>query len=96
MTLIDWLMANPAAFAALCTVIGGIALKVIERWLGKTAETRADRADYRDEIRSLNERIDKLENDLLLVRTNYYTSLEENSLLRTILIKNGLTPPKMG
>lgn len=93
--MIEWLKANPAAFAAVCTVIGAVALKFVERWLGKSAESRADRADYREEIKSLNERIDKLEGDLRQVRNDYYSTLEHNAHLRTTLIKNGLTPPPM-
>lgn len=94
MTLIEWLKDNPAAFAAVCTVIGGVLLKVTERWLGRGAEDRADRADYRVEIQSLNDRIDKLEQDLMAMRALYFASQEENSLLRMTLIQNGLAPPE--
>jgi len=92
--LIDWLKDNPAHFAAVCTIIGGILLKVTEQWLGRSAQDRADRADYRSEIASLNDRIDKLETSLLTMRANYYASQEENALLRMTLITNGLVPPK--
>lgn len=93
MTLIDFLVANPAVLAAVCTLIGGVVLKVLEKTLGRHAEQRTDRQDYRSEIKELNERVDKCEEEIRLWRNRYYAEQEEVALLRTVLINNNITPP---
>lgn len=92
-TLIDYIVTNPPLLAALVTVFTAIAIKVLEKWLGKQAEARNDRKDFRDEIKDLNERIDRLEEQVTKWRDRYYAEQEEVALLRTTMINSGLTPP---
>ena len=94
MDLIDYIVANPALLAGICTIIGGILLKVVEKWLSKQAEQRNQRKDYREEIKELNERIDALEEDITQWRNRAFTAEEQVALLRIMLIKHGAEPPE--
>lgn len=89
MTLLEYLTANPPVLAAASTILGGIALKMVENWLGKRIEQRNDRKDYREEIRELHERIDELEEDLSQWRTRAFTAEEQVALLRIVVISLG-------
>lgn len=80
---------NPGFIALLGTLFGGAGLKVIEKWLGKSAEKRSERRDLNEEITNLVNRIDKLENEVTQWRTMYYHEQEQVALLRVLVIQNG-------
>jgi uncharacterized coiled-coil DUF342 family protein len=75
------------------TLFGGIALEFTKRWLAKGSEAREDRKDYRDEIKSLNERIDKLEDDNDEWRAKFWKSQEEITSLKKALLLAGIDVP---
>jgi len=91
-TLIE-VLSQPAVVAAIVTIIGGILMKVAEKWLTKNVERRTDRKDYRDEIKELHERIDVLEAEIDQWRIRYYQEQETVAGLRVALINAGITPP---
>lgn len=90
--MLETLIADPAFIAAFFTLIGGISLKMVEKWLGKDANKVMLNQDYREEINELNERLDKEEESTEMWRQKYFTAEEDNHRLRVEMIKNGLNP----
>ena len=89
MDLIEQITGNPTIMAGTFTIVGGVLLKVLEKYLGKQAEARNERKDYREEIRELNERIDALEEDITQWRKRAFAAEERVALLRIMVIKHG-------
>lgn len=83
----------PGLWALIGTIIGTVGLKLLEKWLNKHVEVRDDRRDYREEIRDLNERLDKEEVQSDEWRQKFYKSQEEVVRLRALLITHGIEPP---
>jgi len=84
---------DPAWIALIGTILGGVGLKVAEKFLNKHAEQRDDRKDYREEINELRTRLDTVENEVTFWRNRFYEEQEDNAMLRVLLIQNGVSPP---
>ena len=69
------------------TLFGGVGLKVVEKWLNKSADNRSDRQEFRSEIKDLNDRIDRLEQEVDDWRVRFYKMQEQNAQLRLFIIK---------
>lgn len=83
----------PGLWAVIGTIIGSIGLKIVERWLSANADKRADRADYREEIASLNSRLDDAEADVDKWRARAFKMEEQVSRLRAFIFSIGKEPP---
>jgi hypothetical protein len=91
--LIDWLARNPLVVAAIFTALGAILLRVTEKVLGAKAERQSEVKDYRDNIKELQERLDKVEEEVTLWRNRYYASQVDITRLTQALIKAGIDVP---
>lgn len=76
---------SPAWIAVISSVLGGVVLKVLEKWLGKNAERRVDRQDWRSELAELRTRLDTVEAEVDAWKEKYYTAREEIAALRSRL-----------
>lgn len=85
--------SSPGFIALMGTLFGGAGLKVIEKFMSRTAEKREVGRDYRGEIGELVNRMDKLEEEVTFWRRRFYEEQEANALLRIAMIQGGLTPP---
>lgn len=74
------------------TAVGAVALKAAEHYFDKHTETVNDRKDYREEIKELRERVDKLEKDVEDWRTKFYAEQERVASLRNQMIKSNVIP----
>lgn len=87
---------DPAWIALIGTLCGGIGLKVLEHWLGKSKEKNAEaagaRRDLTAEVKDLVDRVDKLESEVTQWRDRYYTEQEKRHLLRLQILEAGLIP----
>jgi predicted nucleic acid-binding Zn-ribbon protein len=67
---------DPAVIAVIGTVAGGVALKIIEHWLGRSKVKVDDAARLRDELRleiaAQREEIKQLETEITKWRNDYY------------------------
>jgi len=94
-TLVEFLNSiPPGAWAVIGTIVGGVLLKVTEKWLGLHQQRIADDQNYRETINELRERLDKVEEEVTTWRTKYYAAQEEIASLRTSLIRAGITVPQ--
>lgn len=91
--MIESIINNPALLAGIFTLIGGVALKILESFLNKKSENREVRKDLLDEVKNLNNRLDKVEGEVTFWRGRFYEEQEDNALLRIMMIQGGLTPP---
>lgn len=57
---------NPAIVAGVCTIFGGIALKVTEAWLNRSSSRTTEAAEIRNELRL---QISSLREDLVRLQT---------------------------
>ena len=97
MELILPLMSSPTIFSAIpvelwvviLSGIGALALKAIEKFLNRNADARADKQDYREEIKELQDRLDKVEDEVTNWRTMYYSAQVRISVLEREIIKLG-------
>lgn len=87
--MLDIILSDPAVIAGIFTIIGGIALKMVEKWLSKSTAKINQRKDYREEIKELSERLDKEEADVSLWRKKFFESEEQNHKLRMTMIEKG-------
>lgn len=92
MSLLDQTFTDPAFIAGFFTIAGGIALKLVEKWLSRGAEKIDLKKDYREEIKDLSDRLDKEEEETVVWRQKYFTAEEDNHRLRVKMIKGGLDP----
>lgn len=85
-------MANldPAWIALIGTICGGIGLKILEHWLGKSKikidEATKFRMELREELTSQREEIRNLEAEVDKWRKEYYDLRDEHSKLNTTYI----------
>lgn len=93
MTLIEYLTANPAVLAAVCTVAGALVLKTLEHFLNRDNGKRADRKEFREEWNELLGRIDRLEAEVDAWRDKYYRGQEEILTLKAMIIGAGIKIP---
>lgn len=84
---------DPTWFALIGTIFGGVGLKIVEKFLNKNVERVSERKDYRDEIKELRERLDKVESEVDTWRERYYHNEEEIQTLRAFMIGMGIDPP---
>ena len=86
----------PAAWVAVIgAAVGGTILKLVEKWLNASNERISEKKDYREEIRELQTRLDKVEADYEAMRNKYYEGQEQIMLLKAMLVGAGLDPNKM-
>lgn len=85
----------PGAWAVLGTILGTIALKLIEKVVSRDRDSREERLSYRTEINELHGRLDNVEKEVTFWRARYYQEQEISAALRRRLIENGLdsSPP---
>lgn len=83
---------DPAWIALIGTIFGGLGLKLTEKWLGRHTDAIPIRSQLWQEVKDLNERIDKLEEQILFWRGRYYEEQERNAVLRIQLVQHGIAP----
>lgn len=87
---------DPAWIALIGTLFGGIGLKILEHWLGKSESrknsNRELRRDLNDELQELIARVDRLEDEVTLWRDRYYAEQEKVAVLRIQVIQMGGVP----
>lgn len=80
---------DPAWIALIGTVCGGVGLKVVEHWLGKSKVMVDDaaklRTEYREEITVQRDEIRQLEADVVKWREEYYNLRDKHVALQTEL-----------
>lgn len=80
---------DPAWIALIGTVCGGVGLKVVEHWLGKSKVKVDDaaklRTEYREEITAHLADIRQLEADVVKWREEYYNLRDKHVALHTEL-----------
>lgn len=83
---------DPAWIALIGTLCGGIGLKVLEHWLGKSKLKIDEAAKLRDELRvQLNDQKDEiktLETELNTLRKEYYDLRDQHAELNTKYLIN--------
>lgn len=75
------------------TIFGGAGLKAVEKYLNRDIEAINERKDYRDEIRELRDRLDKVEAEVDEWKAKYFHNEEEIVRLRATLIQQGIEVP---
>ena len=80
---------EPAWIALIGTLFGGVGLKVVEHWLGRSKTRITDAANIRDELRmtvtAQKAEIDQLEEDVDKWREAYYDQRDKYMTLQTEL-----------
>lgn len=90
MGISSFLNGIPAGLYALVgTLFGGIGLRVLEKWLNKSKDKQEVRRDLNQEIKDLQERLDKVEDEVSEWRKRAYDAEEQVALLRIMVIKLG-------
>lgn len=84
--MVDFLVTNPPVLAAVFTLIGGIALKLLEKFLARNTAKSSTRKEFREEWKELLERVDKLEAEVDSWRDKYYRAQEEILTLKREMI----------
>lgn len=91
---------SPAWVAVIGTVVGGVCLKLVERWLSNSKVKVDDAMNIRNELRTelvaLREENRQLEDDVTKWREEYYDLRDKVVSLNTYMTLNGLTPPDEG
>ena len=85
----------PGVWALLGTIFGGVLLEFCKRWLNKAQEAREERRDDRTIIKDLQDRLDKVEEEVTLWRTRYYDAQIDITRLQQALIKAGIDVPEI-
>lgn len=89
---------DPAWIALIATVCGGVGLKIVESWLGRSRVRINDATQIRDELRTsvteLRAENRLIETDRDSWRDKYYATLEKLIRLRTYAQTHGLDPPE--
>lgn len=83
---------SPVVVALAGTVIGGVGLKLVEKWLGRTKDQLDIRGKLIHEIEAMQTRLDKVEEEVTHWRNLYYNEQEKAAMLRIQLIQAGQTP----
>lgn len=91
--MMHFLVANPPLLAGIFTLLGGVGLKVVEKFMNKNVEKRDDRKEFREQIEGLQKRLDEVEKEVTFWRNRFYEEQEDNATLRIQMITGGLTPP---
>jgi len=78
---------DPGLLAIIGTVFGGVGLKVVEYWLGKSKERQ-------EEIEKIQNRLEIEEEESHKWRTKYYQNEDYILLLRRQLVEAGHKPPE--
>lgn len=80
---------GPEWIALIGTLFGGVAIKVAEKWLGKSKERTDDAAQIRDELRieisAQRDEIKVLEREVSKWREEYYNLRDQHVRLQTEL-----------
>lgn len=78
---------DPAWIALIGTLCGGLGLKILEHWLGKSKAKMDEASKLREELRieitALREEIKALETEVDKWRMHYFDLRDENSKLNT-------------
>lgn len=91
--MIDWIVANPPVLAAIFTLVGGVALKFIEKFLSRDKAHADTRKEFREEWKELLDRVDKLEAEIDEWRGKYYRGQEEILTLKAMIIGANIAVP---
>lgn len=78
--------------AGLWTLLGMLITGAIGWVHGNRGHDREDRSDYREELRNLKERLDKVEREVMEWRRRYYREQEYAIRLRLQLLEAGHEP----
>ena len=93
--MIELLSAIPAPFYVLIgTLFGGVMLKIVEGWYNRHHVVIDEKKDYRDEIKDLRDRLDKVEAEVDEWRSRYYANEHYINILRSLLLGSGVDPPE--
>lgn len=80
---------DPAWIALVGTIFGGVGLKLVERWLGRSKERVDDATQIRDELRieinSQRDEIKNLEAEVNRWRQEYYNLRDQHVKVQTEL-----------
>lgn len=87
------ILTEPYFWALVGSLFGGVGLELIKKWLTHNTEIRATYQSYRDEIKDLNERLDKVEAEVDAWRDRHYHNEEYIMILKACLVGAGITPP---
>lgn len=89
----DFTSLPVGAWAALGSILSTLLLAFIQKRLVSKRDDIDWRKDYREEIKELNDRLDKAEGEVNTWRDRYYHNEEEIQTLRAFIIVNHLDPP---
>lgn len=79
---------------AIGTFIGGLILKGYDKWLNRDDTKRSQAKDYREQIKELQDRLDKVEDEVTTWRTRYYDEQAKVATLTSELIQARASAPK--
>lgn len=83
-----------AWLALIGTLFGGAGLKLIEAYLGRGSAKSTIRRDLVEEVGKMQERMDRVEEEVTFWRSRFYEEQEYGAKLRIMLIQEGLEPPE--